>query len=625
MRKLIFLILFGFMLVSNMAFAQMPAPQHPVTLQWILKKWGTALGGKKELSKIRTIYSKGLIQLGGLTGVVKDWQTSSGQHKEIISLGGVYSQTSIFNGEKGWILVSSSPIEKMSGEALKQEITSNYINTFSFLLHGRLKGKILYKGMNLNRKDYILEIEPDKGEKITLFLNAKTFLPDNSIMTQGPTIQDSFMGDWKKIKGVAFPFFEKQKTNFPKQVMTISVLQMKVNAPFQNSLFQKPNTAIKDFHFSKGSFTKMPFRIAVGAILIKAKVNHSKPLWFMLDSGDPLVMINPAKAKELGLTVTGNLNGEGYGSKSFHYSFVKGINLTFPGLTITNLIGAVSSFGTIQSYIGNKVDGILGYDFLSRFIVKINYKKKELDVYDPSHWHTAEKGEMIPIQLQERVPVIKAKIWTKFTPPVTGKFLLDTGNIGSILINTPFASAHNLSASFSHPLLLSGAGAGGKASFLASRISAIQIGKYLIKNPIALINTAEKGLGASPNYDGGIGYQILKKFNLIFDYPDSKVFLEPDADYSKPEQFDASGLGLIAKGRKFNHFMIADVLKGSPAAEAGVKKGDLLIAVNDKSLKNWTLNQVIRTLKQSGKTITLIVKRGKHQLLTFKIKLKELL
>jgi hypothetical protein len=479
--------------------------------------------------------------------------------------------------------------------------------------------------MNPNRKDYILRIMPKNGEKITLFLNTKTFLPDDSIMTSGPTTQISYLSHWREVHGALFPFSEIQETNFPKEKLRITIQTIKINHHFQSSLFEKPEIAIKDFHFSKGDFTKIPFKIAMGAILIKTRINHSKPLWFMLDSGDPLIMINPAVVKKLGLKTNGNLKGEGYGSKSFHYSFIKGINLSFPGLTVTNLLGASSSFGSLQPYIGSKIDGILGYDFLSRFIVTIHYEKKELDVYDPSHWHETSGKQTLPIQLQQRVPVIKAKIWANPSIPLTGKFLLDTGNLGSILINTPFASSHSLSEAFIHPLLLSGAGAGGKTTFLTSRIYAFKIGKYRIKNPITMINTSAQGFGANPNYDGGIGYQILSKFTLTFNYPHSEIILSPDANFSKPEKFDASGLGIIATGRKLNHFTAVDVLKGSPAAEAGVHKGDVLIAINDKPLKNWTLNKVARILRKSGKTIILIVKREKHQLLTFKIKLKKLL
>src|SRR5215472_15156950 len=76
---------------------------------------------------------------------------------------------------------------------------------------------------------------------------------------------------------------------------------------------------------------------------------------------------------------------------------------------------------------------------------------------------------------------------------------------------------------------------------------------------------------------GNVGAGILKRFNIIWGYPHSQIFFEKNKNYSAPDVFDRAGLWVNLSDAGFE---IVDVIAGSPAAEAGLKVGDTVIAVN---------------------------------------------
>ncbi len=70
---------------------------------------------------------------------------------------------------------------------------------------------------------------------------------------------------------------------------------------------------------------------------------------------------------------------------------------------------------------------------------------------------------------------------------------------------------------------------------------------------------------------------------------------------------------------------IVEIREGSPAALAGVQKGDIVIAINSKQIHQYSLQEVSEMLNEKeGKKIRLTVDRNGANL-TFSFELKKLL
>ena len=95
---------------------------------------------------------------------------------------------------------------------------------------------------------------------------------------------------------------------------------------------QSPSTMNSAPAITAGSSVTIPFELVTRHIMVKVKVNNSRPLSFVLDTGDKVGVIDAEVAKQLGLTLQGQIRVGGAGAETLSASMVKDGNWTLPGL-----------------------------------------------------------------------------------------------------------------------------------------------------------------------------------------------------------------------------------------------------------------------------------------------------
>ncbi len=131
--------------------------------------------------------------------------------------------------------------------------------------------------------------------------------------------------------------------------------------------------------------TKFPFRqLSGGVIMIQAKFDKvQEPLNFILDTGSGAISLDSETTAEFkiphvpsGRTINGIA-----GITEVDYTQNK--KLILPGLTVDSLDFYINNYDILSSVYGEKIDGIIGYSFLSRYIIKINFDSLIVEVYTP--------------------------------------------------------------------------------------------------------------------------------------------------------------------------------------------------------------------------------------------------
>ena len=118
---------------------------------------------------------------------------------------------------------------------------------------------------------------------------------------------------------------------------------------------------------------------------------------------------------------------------------------------------------------------------------------------------------------------------------------------------------------------------------------------------------------------------MLSRFNVIFVPFSNTLYLKPERKYNRGFKFDRSGIVLIASGLDLRRFTIIDVIPDSPAANAGLQKGDIIVRVNGISTRSLAIESITRKFqKRIGKKFRIVVFRDGHKK-RFKFKLKELI
>ena len=382
---------------------------------------------------------------------------------------------------------------------------------------------------------------------------------------------------------------------------------------------RKPVNPAPNYHFTSGtSALGIPFQLSSNFVLVQLRVNNSRPLWFLFSTASTSV-IDTRIAKELGLPVQGKEDLGGIEAGLIH-----GISLALPGVTALNQTVAVLPLEFLSSWMGQPVAGLIGYDFISQFVIEVDYATSKMNVYASASYRYSGSGDVIQIKFIDKSPFIAVKVAMEGREAVEGTFEFATESSGVLVVQRSFAEAHQLlNSTKSFRLGNVGGDEGSMSRTLQGRVRNIQVGRFVINNPIVSFSRAEAGKVATGG-DGQIGGEVLRRFRLILDYSRQLIVLEPNKHLAQPVEADMSGFELVAEGADLKTLTINEVLANSPAAEAGLQEEDELIAINRRPVTEFSLEQIRQMLKREGKEYFLKLKRG-SQTLQVRLKMRRLI
>jgi hypothetical protein len=364
------------------------------------------------------------------------------------------------------------------------------------------------------------------------------------------------------------------------------------------------------------STVTIPFELVNKHVVIQVKVNNSRPLSFVLDTGDKFAIIDLDRAKELGLSLQGELRVGGAGSERPTGAFVRDSTFTIPGLAgFSQPVNIALPVRNLGPRLGQDFDGILGSEFIKEFVVELDYQARVLKLHDKDRFSYTGPGESIPIKLNGAGhPIIDGEVTPIGSDPVKGKFVLDIGSGAALILYSPFVTEHHLLSSNLKTIKAIGvSGAGGASTGRIGRVTALKIGTFTISNPTTMFSEDKEGALASSAVLGNIGAQVMSKFRLLLDYSHDRIVFEPNSTF--PEGFERAygGLAMVAEGKDYRTFRITDLLDNSPAAEAGLQKNDIITAIDGKPAADLTLSKLNEMLERPA-SYKLTVRRGEQTL-----------
>ena len=314
---------------------------------------------------------------------------------------------------------------------------------------------------------------------------------------------------------------------------------------------------------------------------------HSAPA--PVDTGAGACVIDTTVGKKLGLQTSGHKEGTGAGKGTYAVTFAKNVTFNLQGIDLPVESSYVIDLSGQPEVIGREIAGILGYSFFERFVVEIDYEAAVLTLRDPKTFHYAGAGEAIPVVLVKNTPHVRAKIAVRTRPAEERELLVDSGSEDALDDDLLAQSPKRLE-------IVGGVGLGKEFRTILGRADSLQMGTFILNNPFG----ATGGVAL-------IGTEVLRRFDVIFDYSHSQMILEPNTHFSGPFVVDASGLDL--RWSK-DGFVIHDVATNSAASDAALKTGDTIVAINGQPASAFTLQQIGKLMTEAGHTLLLGIKRG---------------
>lgn len=281
-----------------------------------------------------------------------------------------------------------------------------------------------------------------------------------------------------------------------------------------------------------------------------------------------------------------------------------GINRMFGRIPVVDL-------QQVSEGVGRRIDGLLGADLLSKYVVEIDYRQNRIELHSPTNFVYRGPGREFEIQLDRGWVTTSATTAVNGTE-FNGRYVIDTGAASPVYFSSPTVARHRLVKNPESSVrgVLS-VGAGGESKGIIGTVDRMQIGPFQINQPIAVFSLDRAGFLAGNEYDGIIGAGILARCRVFFLYEQSRMILEPTGT-DTPNSFDASGVVFRATGPEFRKYEILSVLIGSPAETAGLLRGDQIVQVDSEPVAEFTATTLRERLKEAGRPVSLTIRRGSH-------------
>ncbi|MGB5189227.1 aspartyl protease family protein [Robiginitalea sp.] len=401
---------------------------------------------------------------------------------------------------------------------------------------------------------------------------------------------------------------------------------------------------------------RIRFELINNLVIIPMEVNGAS-LNFILDSGvSKPILFNLTGQDSIELRDVSQITIRGLGDGE-PVEALRSLGNTFSIQSLKNLSQelyvVLDKDMNFSSSLGIPVHGIIGYDLFKEYVVEINYSRKFLRFHNPvTYVRKSRKDEVtLPLTIAENKAYLHGSVVVDNQEEIPVKLLMDTGSSDALWLFPD--TEKGLKVPDKHYEDYLGKGLSGTIYGMRTKIQQMRLGDFVLQDAKAAFPNMESFRLASNLGDrnGSAGGELLKRFNMIIDYPGAQITLTKNALFDKPFQFNLAGIELEHAGIRYIAERIADsngfvrsddktfssvqlmvgsqtrlslvpeivvsaIRAGSPAEEVGLKTGDVILAVNGKPVHRYKLQEVMEMINEKkGRSIRLLIERYNQDLL----------
>jgi len=422
------------------------------------------------------------------------------------------------------------------------------------------------------------------------------------------------------------------------------------------------------FGFSQSKFVienkkgkdKIRFKLINNLIVLPVEVNGVE-LSFLLDTGvsKPIIFnfLNVSETLNIKETETIYLRGLGEGKMVEALKSQNNVFKIGDAIKLNQDLYAIFNANLdLSPRLGIPIHGIIGFDLFRDLVVQINYSSQRIILTDPEKYNSKKcrMCEIFNLEFYNGKPYVNAKVEIE-EKEIPVKLLIDSGGSDALWLFENDELGIKSDGKFFYDFL--GYGLNGSVYGKRSKISRFSLKSFELKNLNVAYPDSSSVFFAQQisNRSGSLAGNILKRFNVVFHYQKAMVRLKKNKYFRQEFTYNKSGIELAHDGvrlvkEKQNNvirpregadktkviidiqyklslkpaYTIVELREGSPAKEAGLKVGDILVSVNGKLTYQNTLQEIMQMFyDDAGKKIKLKVER-KGRLLNFSFILKDL-
>ncbi|WP_210517208.1 aspartyl protease family protein [Hymenobacter terricola] len=370
------------------------------------------------------------------------------------------------------------------------------------------------------------------------------------------------------------------------------------------------------FQKAKRQKARVPIQLQRNLLVVSAMLNGFGPFNFLLDTGvGTSIITSSALADSLHLQHGQKFRVIGAGGLDAGLEAYQtdGVRVELHGVVAPHMTWLVLSDDVLNlsGYVGLPIYGILGSELFHSFVVTLRPEDGSMELQAPATYRVprGKQWSSMPLSLENNKAYFTAQVQLTDSLSMPLKLVLDTGASHALSIELDsdprlVGPAHRLPADL-------GRGLTGTVRGFLGRVPNLHLGRYSLHSVLTSYpDAADVHRRVDVPRNGNVGYELLKRFSLVIDYPHERLLLRPNIKFRDPFEHDMCGIDLLATGPDYRRFLILRVAPGSPAATAGVQADDELVSINFIPVNVFSLSQLDRMLRsENGRTLLLLLRR----------------
>lgn len=303
----------------------------------------------------------------------------------------------------------------------------------------------------------------------------------------------------------------------------------------------------------KAQIAQIPYETRGSHLLVKVQTNQSDSLNFIFDSGATNISIDSLTAERAGISKenreTVSVGGSG-GTQNYKMALHQ--NLKLGNIEINDVNMVLINFKSLSEAIGVKLDGIIGYEVLNKYVTKLDFDHKKISFYDQIKSVDTTGYTGIPFEFNKNILIPRFPISVTLAngETFTGRVMFDTGNAFTLIVSTPFSKYHNFNSKLGETSMQVGRGLNATtqdqlATINSMSFNGFNFGKMGIR--LTINDQAEPKDG----YLGILGVEVIRRFDVILDYQQKKIYLKPNQAYHDAFPVEAKKTGFYKESEDF--------------------------------------------------------------------------
>ncbi len=278
---------------------------------------------------------------------------------------------------------------------------------------------------------------------------------------------------------------------------------------------------------------RIPFELDRNKVILPVRIGGSRVLRVLLDTGmhfDGLLLYRKELKESLGTddlmdVHVGGAGPDGASNAVMADSVVFSIgDALLPGQRVI-----VLQDGRFDGFPG---DGVSGYSLFGHYAVEIDYDSLLITLHDTDSLVVDVSWESIPMTFKgNMIPWVEAAVSVTDGDELPVSLYIDLASGEAVEMLIRDGMLYQLPSDLEEVYL--GRGLSGDINGYRGRIFSFRLGSFTLKDVTAAFVDAEVR-SKQPGADGVLANNALRRFNLIFDYGNERLYLKPNGHFEEP-------------------------------------------------------------------------------------------